>query len=154
MFFLFFFRAALLASLILFTCDAEATASICLCCPEACWPRLLLLSLCISVHLPPSFLSRPPISPCYLLTPSLSTYPSLRAARGINISCSACPRGYTSPLYRRPIGSLLQLWPPTSQPCSGQSAPAPPSDAAGVAANSWPWWGSSSPEGCEAGGWG
>lgn len=137
----FFFRAALLASLILFTHVMLKQLH-----PSVFVARkrvdlgffFFSLSASLSIYPP---LSRPrlPISPCYLLTPSLTTYPSLRAARGINISCSACLRGYTSPLYWRPIGALLQLWPPTSQPCSGQSALAPLSDAAGVAANSWPW---------------
>lgn len=73
----------------------------------------------------------------------LSIHPSLRAAGGINISCSSCPRGYTSPSYRNPTTALLQLWPPTSQPCSGQSAQPPLSDPAGFAANGRPWQGSS-----------
>lgn len=107
------------------------------------------LSLSISVHLPPPLSLPPPDHPYPHAVSSLhlSIHPSLRAAGGINISCSSCPRGYTSPSYRNPTSALLQLWPPTSQPCSGQSAQPPLSDPAGFAANGRPWQGSSLPEG-------
>lgn len=56
-----------------------------------------------SFHLCPStplLVPRLFISPCSLLLPPYpSTYPSLQAARRINISCGACPWGYTFPFY-------------------------------------------------------
>lgn len=58
--------------------------------------------LFISLHLslpPLSFpFLHPSASSCRLPSRCLSIYPSPLAARGINIPCSECPRGYTSPL--------------------------------------------------------
>lgn len=100
---------------------------------EACWPLALFLSL-----FPPSL-----IFPFCLLTLYLSTFPSLQAVRGINISCGVRMWGFTFSLHWGPIAALLRLWhsppPQTSKPCSSQSTLPLSSGTAGVVVNAWPW---------------
>lgn len=118
--------------------------------------KRLHLSVFVGLKATDLGLSRSPSLSVYpLLIPSNHPYPHAASSLYLCLSIhySRLPEvltfhvvlvcGATHLPYRTPIAILLQLWPPTPQPCSGQSTPPPPSVPAGVATNSRPWQGGS-----------